>query len=457
MAEKVRFQRVRPNEAIEYFRSKGYAAPFDRFDWRDIWLEEHARSFVVAKATQDEILKTINEAFDHALSEGTGRKQFIKDLTPKLQALGWWGQQSMVDPKTGETKSVRLGSAHRLRVIYDTNMRTAYAAGRWERIQRVKKTFPYLQYNQVDRPTKREEHQRFDGLILPVDDPIWLIIFPPNGWFCGCSTRSLNVRMMKRMGLEVSPPFDLDELPWENKRTGEIEQIPRGVDPGFNSNPGAAWMNIKDRHAATLLDLPGEFIALDRGLTTEIRRLGIQNLDESLVMYDLDADPFDAIIGMSRSLSDINKASRSSVRPTKKMFEAISDPKRKIVAIHNHPNSGSFSGADIGMILSYRGMNNLVAIGADGSIYRLQVIGRGLALADDLNRIKTLVDAAIKAAVELGEISLLEANQLHAHIYMQAYARKGLLNYSAALSGNQADMVARNSALIEAIIGLALK
>ena len=31
---------------------------------------------------------------------------------------------------------------------------------------------------------------------------------------------------------------------WTNKKTGEIHQLPKGIDPGFDYNPGAApWGN----------------------------------------------------------------------------------------------------------------------------------------------------------------------------------------------------------------------
>lgn len=32
-----------------------------------------------------------------------------------------------------------------------------------------------------------------------------------------------------------------DPRPWRNPNTGEIHQVPKGIDPGFDYNPGAAW------------------------------------------------------------------------------------------------------------------------------------------------------------------------------------------------------------------------
>ena len=53
----------------------------------------------------------------------------------------------MPNPKTGEIKPVQLGSPRRLEIIYDTNLRTAHAAGAWEGIQDTKAFFPYLRYS----------------------------------------------------------------------------------------------------------------------------------------------------------------------------------------------------------------------------------------------------------------------------------------------------------------------
>ena len=64
----------------------------------------------------------------------------------------------MIDPETGETREVELGSPRRLKTIYSTNMRTARAAGQWERIQRTKATHPYLLYELGPSGEHRPEH-----------------------------------------------------------------------------------------------------------------------------------------------------------------------------------------------------------------------------------------------------------------------------------------------------------
>ena len=88
---------------------------------------------------QTDVLADIRAETERALADGHTFRDFAKDLTPMLQKKGWWGTKEMTDPLTGKKRLVQLGSPRRLRVIYDTNMRTARSAGQWERIQRVEK------------------------------------------------------------------------------------------------------------------------------------------------------------------------------------------------------------------------------------------------------------------------------------------------------------------------------
>jgi uncharacterized protein with gpF-like domain len=135
-----------PEEAIAYFRQKGYRIGFDH---RDVWQQEHQAAFTVAKAMQLDLLKDIRDQVDAALVNGTTLADFKAALKPNLVKHGWWGTQQMTDPVTGETSTVQLGSPRRLKVIYDTNLRTAHAEGQWQRIQEAKASLPFLMYSKA--------------------------------------------------------------------------------------------------------------------------------------------------------------------------------------------------------------------------------------------------------------------------------------------------------------------
>lgn len=231
----VAWQALPPEEAVAYFRAKGYKPAFS---WQDVWGEEHAYAFTVAKATRLDILADIRQAVDVAIAEGKTLAQFSKELTPTLQAKGWWGRRPVADPLTGETKSAQLGSPRRLQIIYDTNVRTAHAVGRWEQIQRSKEARPFLRYSAVLDSNTRPEHRAWHGLCLPVDDAWWHTHYPPNGWRCRCTVIQLSAEQMERRGWRVAEAPQIIAQGFKNSRTGEVISVPVGIDPGFEGNVG---------------------------------------------------------------------------------------------------------------------------------------------------------------------------------------------------------------------------
>lgn len=254
-----------PKEALDYFRAKGLKPSFSHLD---VWREEHTANFTVAKATQLDVLSGIHGAALRALEEGRTFRDFAKELTPELQRQGWWGKQEVVDPVTGKKRLAQLGSPRRLKTIYETNMRTARAAGQWERIQRTKLALPFLLYQLGPSREHRPEHVGWNGLLLPVDDPFWKAHYPPNGYGCKCRVRQVSkaeAARLEKSGVsaqiqEIDPESGLPTrhftgraIPvrttapqvrtrqWTNRRTGEVSQVPLGVDPGFDYNFGEAY------------------------------------------------------------------------------------------------------------------------------------------------------------------------------------------------------------------------
>lgn len=231
----IQLKPLKPAEAIAYFRQKGYRIGFD---YRDVWQQEHQAAFTVAKAMQVDLLQDIREAVDAAIAEGTTFATFQKQLRPTLIDKGWWGKKEMADPLTGETRLVQLGSPRRLRTIYSTNLATAYSEGQWQRIQRGKQLFPFLEYVRSAASHPRPSHLQYAGLVLPADDPFWSAHMPVKEWGCKCTVIQHNERTMAREGLQVgtAPPEVYRD--YTNPRTGEISQVPQGVDPAFHYPPG---------------------------------------------------------------------------------------------------------------------------------------------------------------------------------------------------------------------------
>lgn len=189
-----------PEQAIEYFQAKGYAITWD---WRELWQEAQARAFTVAKVMNTEILNDIRGALDDALNNGTTFADFEKNLTPVLQAKGWWGKTDHVNTLTGETGTAQLGSPRRLKTIYQTNLQTAYMAGRYKSMMASTDSHPYWQYVAVLDGRTRPTHRAMNGRVFRYDDALWDSHYPPNGFNCRCRVSPLSADAIERDGVTV--------------------------------------------------------------------------------------------------------------------------------------------------------------------------------------------------------------------------------------------------------------
>lgn len=244
--------RLEPADAVAYFRSKGMEITWD---WHDMRREAHAQGFTVAKATSLDVLRAIRDMVDKAISSGMTFDQFKRQLRPQLQDLGWWGQQEVLDGETGELTQVQLGSNRRLRTIFQTNVQTAHMAGRYKRMLDNVDNQPYWRYIAVMDGRTRPAHRALHGKVWRWDDPIWDVIFPPNGWGCRCTVQALSEQEFKRLGVPLedgSAAIHTVQVPINKagdtmdvrvvRYTDEAgrERIFR-PDPGWDYNPGADY------------------------------------------------------------------------------------------------------------------------------------------------------------------------------------------------------------------------
>lgn len=231
-----------PLEASRFLANKGLQPSFS---WADVEPEEHAVAFAVAKVAHVDLLQTIKDEVQAALDEGRTFADFQKRLRPQLQKAGWWGYGEARDPVSGQVKPALLGTPRRLKTIYDANLRSARAAGQWDRIQRTKDALPYLEYRLGPSERHRPHHAAKEYLVLPADDPFWARWYPPNGWGCKCWVRQLSAAEAEERGISDSPEMPMRD--WTNNRTGEVRKVPVGIDPGWDRNPGAVRLANVER------------------------------------------------------------------------------------------------------------------------------------------------------------------------------------------------------------------
>ena len=258
-----------PRKAIDYLKHKGYAITWN---WEELWQDAQAQAFTVAKAMRLDILQDIREAVEKALAEGKTFAWFEKELTPVLQAKGWWGKQEHIDQDTGEISQVQLGSPWRLQTIYRTNLQTAYMTGRWQaQIENIDDR-PYWQYVAILDGKTRPSHRALNGKVFRYDDPIWQYLYPPNGWGCRCRVIALSADDVAKRGLTVeSSAGKLGSMVKRvSEKTGEMREVAtfKAVDPlthreivmspdvGWSYNPGAAaWVPDLGRYTGGLAGL----------------------------------------------------------------------------------------------------------------------------------------------------------------------------------------------------------
>jgi SPP1 gp7 family putative phage head morphogenesis protein len=228
-----------PKDAFDAFERRGLLQP--SFRWQDVWQEEHAGAFSVSGVAQRDVLQLFRDELDKALREGRTAADFARAVRPALAAKGWWGDVEITDPATGETRITRFDD-RRLRLIFDVNLRQSHAAGRWARIERNKRRQPYVMYRTMRDERVRASHRPWDSLVLPVDHPFWRQHYPPNGWRCRCTAFALSERELRERIADGEPikrePPPETIIDYVNPRSGEVAQVPAGVDPGFAYNPG---------------------------------------------------------------------------------------------------------------------------------------------------------------------------------------------------------------------------
>lgn len=224
-------------EAEEYFRQK-VNLPTRR--WDDLWQGQHARAFMVAGVTRDAVLTDIREAVDAAISKGETLEDFRARFKDIIKRHGWPGG-------AGE-KNVNWRTA----VIYHTNLRTAYMAGRWETLRR----FPYLEYKHNTVRNPREQHVAWDGKIIATNDPWWKTHYPPNGWGCRCTVYGVSEAGLRARGKrpDAAPPdVDGDPPPEWRYHVGQAstgQQLSEQSMQHWRDQKADAWEVLTPRTAA---------------------------------------------------------------------------------------------------------------------------------------------------------------------------------------------------------------
>ena len=207
-----------PKAAIDWLRKLGVDSKKSRA-W---WDSSARRAFRIAGMTRERLLAHFKDSLTAALERGESFETWRKGARAMLTKAGW------LDPEHGKPA--------RLALIHAMNVRTAASVGQWERVEESRRELPYLLYELGPVTTKhREEHEVFDGLVLPVDDPWWREHLPPRGFNCKCRVRALTETEAEARGVSKRPRKRM--VTWKHPRSGRTIELPFGVEPGFEKHP----------------------------------------------------------------------------------------------------------------------------------------------------------------------------------------------------------------------------
>lgn len=300
-------------EQLAFFRQK-LNLPTER--WDDIERAAHDRAFMVAGAQGADLLADLRGAVDKAIEKGTGLDAFRKDFKALVAKNGWTGW-------TGEGS--KAGIAWRTKVIYQTNMDTSYAAGRWQQLNdpELLKVMPYWQYRHSDSVLHpRPLHVSWNGITLPPGHIFWTTHFGPNGWGCHCYV------------IAVSQAAFMNAIA-NGKGPANVPNGTEGIDPGFDYAPGSR-MDISLRQIVQdkLINYPP---AITKALSRDVNRYVNAEQDAATFAREVLADTSrtDPLwLGFVENFQEINDATAIDAKGYMVLLPA--EAPRHVEASHGH-------------------------------------------------------------------------------------------------------------------------
>lgn len=220
MASTPDYSRLPFPELLAYLEGK---TNLDTDSWRDGMGVVQDAAFTVARA-KGQLLQEIREALDRAVNDGQGVDQFVQvfDAIASRWSAAW--------PLKGST-------GWRGQLIYEQNLRQAYAAGRYRQMTEpeVLKRRPYWEWRHGGSFAPRPAHLAMDGRIFAADS----FPMPPWGFGCQCQVFSLSKR---DVGEDFEPEEyrQSDPVDWIDPATGQTRQVYLTPDPGFENSPGSS-------------------------------------------------------------------------------------------------------------------------------------------------------------------------------------------------------------------------
>lgn len=172
-------------EALQFARSRKIVLP-DEFYSLDLKTRQLATT--VSFLSSIEQIQTVIAAVNKAIADGSTFEDFKKMVAEN---------------------EIKLSEPY-LKNVFRTNIQTAYSHGRWQQQQRNRDKRPYLMYSAIDDSRVRPSHLALNRIIRHIDDPFWLMYYPPWGFMCRCTVIALTEKQAEKYS--ITPDDQLPEV-----------------------------------------------------------------------------------------------------------------------------------------------------------------------------------------------------------------------------------------------------
>lgn len=268
---------------------------------------------------KDFVLKTYN-ALNTSAKNGYGDGYYTDDIGREirenlLKFSGFKTNRVLEDIESGKraglsekefSEHARKVTKTQMEAWLTTERRTAARAGQmareWKDFLRDKDIFPNLKFRTMDDEDVRQSHAALDGMIYPVDDPVWDIFSPPLDWNCRC---------------------------WLEQTTEGVTPEEPGFEPNpdFASNPGKTGEVFSKQHSYF-----------------DVRKLSLYRVRENTELMK-EFIPYNRIIEMGEQKIHINDfADKADLEGNIEIAKKIVPVLEKDLYIRHHFNPGNIKG-----------------------------------------------------------------------------------------------------------------
>jgi hypothetical protein len=253
-----------PEEAVR-FLSRKKIIPTDK--WDDLKHGEHSHGFTVAHSAGADILDGIQGLLKKAQEQGEAFGTFRAGMLKLMEEKGWYGGN-------GHTKDDTKYINWRIKIIFNTNMRTSYSAARYRSQLEAADLRPIWVYkSMLTGENRRQEHIALHNKAFRFDDPFWNTYYPPNGWECKCTVETQSESGAAKRGLDIlssgpqgNPPKLADgtggEVDWEKfaGKTWNYNGAREALAPDFSKYTHLKTIKMPDGRTA-LREVIGRYCA----------------------------------------------------------------------------------------------------------------------------------------------------------------------------------------------------